>query len=96
MIDFWRESVPGWFYEVQYEALVEEPEAQSRALIAACGLDWEEACLNFHANDRKVETLSVFQVRQPISKGSVRAWERYGDRLAPMIGQLRRDGMIGD
>jgi hypothetical protein len=96
MIDFWRETVPGWFYEVQYEALVEEPEAQSRALIAACGLDWEEACLNFHANDRKVETLSVFQVRQPISKGSVRAWERYGDRLAPMIGQLRRVGMIGD
>lgn len=96
MIEFWRETVPGWFYEVQYEALVEEPEAQSRALIAACGLDWEEACLNFHANDRKVETLSVFQVRQPISKGSVRAWERYGDRLAPMIGQLRRDGMIGD
>jgi tetratricopeptide (TPR) repeat protein len=96
MIDFWRERVPGWFYEVEYEALVDEPEAQSRALIVACGLDWEDACLNFHQNANKVQTLSVFQVRQPISKGSVRAWERYRDRLAPMIGQLRADGMIGD
>ncbi|MDQ2066350.1 sulfotransferase [Xinfangfangia sp. CPCC 101601] len=96
MIDFWRERVPGWFHEVQYEALVDDPEVQSRALIAACGLDWEEACLNFHANKRKVETLSVFQVRQPISKGSVKAWERYGDRLAPMIDRLRADGMIED
>lgn len=96
MIDFWRARVPGWFHEVQYEDLVAEPEPQSRALIAACGLDWEDACLNFHQNTRKVETLSVFQVRQPISKGSVRAWERYADRLAPMIGQLRRDGMIKD
>ena len=96
MVDFWRERVPGWFYEIQYESLVDDPETQTRALIAACGLDWEDACLNFHTNTRKVETLSVFQVRQPISKGSVRAWERYGDRLAPMINRLRADGMIGD
>lgn len=95
-IDYWRERIPGWFYEVQYEALVDDPEPQSRALIAACGLEWEEACLNFHANKRKVETLSVFQVRQPISKNSVRAWERYGNRMDPMINRLRADGMIED
>lgn len=96
MIDFWRGLVPDWFHEIQYEDLVSDPEPQSRALIAACGLDWEEACLNFHQNTRKVETLSVFQVRQPISTGSVKAWARYGDRLAPMLDQLRRDGHIKD
>jgi len=96
MIDFWRGLVPGWFHEIRYEELVDDPKPQSRALIAACGLEWEDACLNFHKNTRKVETLSVWQVRQPISKGSVRAWERYADRLAPMIAQLRRDGHIED
>ncbi|MCB6177783.1 sulfotransferase [Rhodobacter sp. Har01] len=96
MVDFWRARVPGWFHEIQYEDLVADPEPQSRALIAACGLDWEEACLNFHQNTRKVETLSVWQVRQPISSGSVRAWERYADRLAPMIDRLRADGHIKD
>ncbi|MFZ1468527.1 MAG: sulfotransferase [Paracoccaceae bacterium] len=96
MIAFWRARVPDWFHEVHYEALVADPEPQSRALLAACGLEWEDACLNFHTNTRKVETLSVFQVRQPINKGSVRAWERYRDRLAPMISRLRQDGMIED
>ncbi|WP_225026422.1 tetratricopeptide repeat-containing sulfotransferase family protein [Xinfangfangia pollutisoli] len=96
MIDFWRSLVPDWFHEIQYEDLVADPEPQSRALIAACGLDWQDACLNFHQNTRKVETLSVFQVRQPISTGSVKAWARYGDRLKPMLDQLRADGHIKD
>src|SRR5690606_18247052 len=71
MIDFWRERVPDWFYEVQYEDLVANPEEETRKLIAACGLEWEDACLSFHENKRKVETLSVYQVRQPITKASV-------------------------
>ncbi|WP_126975129.1 tetratricopeptide repeat-containing sulfotransferase family protein [Frigidibacter oleivorans] len=84
MIEFWRARVPGWFHEVQYEDLVADPETQTRQLIAACGLDWEDACLNFHQNRRKVDTLSVFQVRQPISTGSLQSWRRY----APHLGEL--------
>ena len=88
MIDFWREEVPGWFHEVQYEDLVADPEVQSRKLIAACGLDWEDQCLNFHLNERKIETLSVFQARQPISKASVKGWKRYEADLQPMLETL--------
>jgi len=88
MIDFWRKEVPGWFHEVQYEDLVADPEVQSRKLIAACGLDWEDQCLNFHLNERKIETLSVFQARQPISKASVKGWKRYEADLQPMLETL--------
>lgn len=96
MIDFWREMVPDWFYEVQYEELVANPEEESRKLIAACGLEWEDACLNFHENKRKIETLSVFQARQPISKGSVKAWQRYEKELKPMLDALRESGHVTD
>lgn len=96
MIAFWRNLVPGWFYEVSYEALVANPEAESRRLIAACGLEWEDACLNFHTNTRKVETLSVFQVRQPISAGSVKSWQRYAAEIAPMLAALQEDGHVLD
>lgn len=92
MIDFWREQVPDWFYEVQYEDLVADPEVQSRKLIAACGLEWEDQCLNFHLNERKIETLSVFQARQPISKASVKGWKRYEDDLRPMLDTLAELG----
>jgi len=88
MVDFWRERLPGAFHEISYEALVADPEPQSRALIAACGLDWEDACLNFHENRRKVDTLSVFQVRQPISRASLAGWKRHEADLAPMLEEL--------
>lgn len=96
MIEFWRAEMPDWFTEVQYETLVANPEDESRRLIAACGLDWQEACLNFHTNERQVRTLSVYQVRQPISGGSVKAWQRYEKELAPMIEVLAERGLLPD
>jgi tetratricopeptide (TPR) repeat protein len=96
MIEFWRAEMPGWFTEVQYENLVANAEDESRRLIAACGLEWEEACLNFHTNERQVRTLSVYQVRQPISGGSVKAWQRYEKELAPMIEVLAERGLLPD
>jgi hypothetical protein len=52
-----------------------------RALLAACDLPFEAACLAFHQTERAVRTASSEQVRQPIfregtSAGSVRALAR--------------------
>ncbi|MDF0600696.1 sulfotransferase [Psychromarinibacter sp. C21-152] len=88
IVAFWRETCPGWFHEIRYEDLIAEPEAQSRALIGACGLEWEDACLNFHQNTRRVDTLSVHQVRQPIYRSSMKAWERYADELGELFEAL--------
>lgn len=96
MVDFWRAEAPDAFIEVQYETLVANPEPESRRLIAAAGLEWQDACLNFHQSTRKVDTLSVYQVRQPISGGSVKAWERYEAELTPMIDVLRDRGLLPD
>src|SRR5690606_12280801 len=96
MVDFWRERVPEAIYEVQYEDLVGNPEEETRKLIAACGLTWEDACLSFHENTRKVQTLSVFQVRQPISQGWVKSWQRYKKELGPMTSVLKEHGLVAD
>ena len=96
MVNFWRERVPDWFYEVNYDELVSNPEEESRKLIDACGLDWENACLNFHENKNKVQTLSLYQVRQPISTSSLKGWKRYEKDLAPMIEILRKAGHVTD
>jgi len=96
MISFWRELIPDWFYEVEYEALVANPEPETRKLIEACGLPWEDACLSPQKNDRKVETLSVFQARQPITKSSVAGWKRFEKDLEPMLDELRKRGLVTD
>jgi hypothetical protein len=48
-------------------------------------LPWEEACLEFHRNPRPVVTASVYQVRQPIYRGSVGRWRNYAHHLGPML-----------
>lgn len=94
IMDFWRAKTPQAFTEVRYEDLIADPEGQSRRLIAAAGLEWEEGVLNFHANTRTVKTLAAHQVRQPIYASSVNAWKRYETELQPLIGALERYGVV--
>lgn len=91
IVDFWRNETPGWFHEIHYEDLIADPETQSRALIDAVGLDWQDSCLNFHQNRRRVDTLSVHQVRQPIYRSSMRAWERHVGDLQDLLDALGGD-----
>ncbi|MBK1634252.1 tetratricopeptide repeat-containing sulfotransferase family protein [Rhodovulum adriaticum] len=88
LVAFWREKLPGRLYEIRYEDLIADPEGQARALIDACGLDWQDACLNFHQTRRQVKTLSLQQVRQPIYRSSMKAWQRYEDELAELVEAL--------
>ena len=85
MISHWRKTLPDRFAEIHYEDLVSDPDTQSRYLIAAAGLDWEEQCLNFHHKGGTVKTLSLHQVRQPIYQSSTAAWRRYETELQPFI-----------
>jgi tetratricopeptide (TPR) repeat protein len=88
----WRAALPMPIHEVRYERLVEEPEAQSRALVAHCGLDWDPACLEFQKTERTVQTPSRWQVRQPVYRTSVGRWRRYEQQLAPLIRVLEEAG----
>ena len=63
LMDHWRSVLPVAIHEVDYEAIVNDPERVAQRLVAACGLDWEPACLDFHRTRRPVRTASVTQVR---------------------------------
>jgi tetratricopeptide (TPR) repeat protein len=84
----WRQVLPVPVREVTYENVVADLETESRRLVAACGLEWEPACLSFHQTRRTVHTASVAQVRQPIYSRSVGRWRNYADALAPLFAKL--------
>ncbi len=92
LTDFWRGALGGAVHEIRYEDLLADPEARVRDLLAACGLDWAPECLSFHTNTRRVETLSVHQVRQPLYSSSLGAWRRHEEDLAGMIDLLESQG----
>ncbi len=75
---------PGRIHRVIHDRLVEEPEVQIRALLAYCGLDWEDACLRFHETRRPVRTASSEQVRRPLSRSGFDRWKPFEQWLAPL------------
>jgi tetratricopeptide (TPR) repeat protein len=89
LMNHWRQLLPaGAFLDVQYEAIVADPEAQARRLLDHCGLEWNAACLDFHKHQRSIRTASVTQVRQPIYQSSVERWRHYEKHLGPLLDAL--------
>jgi tetratricopeptide (TPR) repeat protein len=78
------ETLPGRVHRVFYEDLVGDPENQVRALLAYCGVPFEESCLRFHQTDRTVLTLSSEQVKQPIYADANDQWRHYEQWLEPL------------
>jgi hypothetical protein len=80
--------LPGKVHRVFYERLVADPEAEIRHLLSYLGLAFEEACLEFHKNDRVVTTVSSEQVRRPIFKDGLEEWRHYEEWLGPLKASL--------
>lgn len=70
MMQHWKDVLDVPILDVQYEALVADPENQFRRIIEFIGLPWDDACLSFHKTRRTVRTLSYDQVNRPIYKSS--------------------------
>lgn len=70
---------------VEYESLVNAPETEIRRLLQALDLPWDPACLEFHQNRRRVNTASVYQVRQPLYRSSVGRWRAFERHLQPLL-----------
>jgi hypothetical protein len=77
---------PGKVHRVFYERMVEDTEAEVRALLDFCGLPFEPECLAFHRTERAVRTASSEQVRQPIYREATEAWKPF----EPWLGKLRQ------
>lgn len=82
----WREVIPAdRYFEFDYEDLVADQEGMSRKLIDFCGLEWDDASLNYHQNEQLVRTASVWQVRQKIYSTSVARWRHYEPYIKPLM-----------
>ncbi len=84
-MDYWKKTLPeGRIVDVHYENLIETPDNETRRLIEACGLPWDDKCLNFHKDKRTITTASVWQARQPIYKSSKKRWSHYAEFLGEL------------
>jgi len=89
----WRRVLPGRILEVDYETLVDAPEATTRQLLAHCDLPWNDACLHFEDNRAASSTASALQVRRPIHRAGVDRWKHYAGELASLRELLQAAGI---
>jgi len=89
----WDEVMPGVIHHVEYERLVADQSGQTRRLLDFCGLEWQDACLDFHRNASPTTTASAAQIRRPIYDSSVAQWRHYATELAPLRDLLTAAGI---
>ena len=90
LMKFWHSVLPNFIYDISYEKLVKNQKEETKKLLDACGLNWDNKCMNFFKNKRSVNTASVMQVRRPIYKDSISSWKRYEKYLSSLITKLNR------
>ena len=88
LMSFWRERHADSIYDLCYEDLTCSQEQETRKLLAFCGLEWQEQCLDFHKTRRAVKTISATQVRRKMYQGSSDAWKQYERHLQPLLDGL--------
>ncbi len=88
---------PSHVHVQSHEALTANLDAEVRALLAFCELEWDAACLQSHRVERAVRTASAAQVRQPVRRKTARtvaygasldAFRRYFGESAAQGGDL--------
>jgi tetratricopeptide (TPR) repeat protein len=90
---FWLEKYPQQVFDLQYEALVVQPEPVIRSLLDFCNLPFAPACLEFHKTKRTVQSLpSAALVRQPLRGDTARS-ALFGDKLDRLRQRLRDAGV---
>ncbi len=90
----WRKVCPGRIFDLDYAALVSEPERTTRALAEATGLTWSPDWLTPEQGKGQILTASTDQVRRPIYRNSDEDWRRYETLLAPLSSALTAAGVI--
>jgi tetratricopeptide (TPR) repeat protein len=87
--------LPGRVLRVNYEALVDDIEGETRRLLGHCGLAFDPACLRFFDATRAVRTASSEQVRSPLYRSSIGRWRRFEAWLGPLFEALDGDWVTG-
>jgi hypothetical protein len=96
LMNHWQTSMPGMIHTLSYEALIADQPGQTRRLLQFCGLEWQQACLQFQHNPGATTTASAVQVRRPIYDSSVAQWRHYQEQLAGLKGELEAGGIHVD
>ena len=72
IINNFKKNFPNYIFELEFDKLVNNPEAESQKIMKFCDLPWDKKCLKFYKRkDLISKTTSNIQIRKAINKDSV-------------------------
>ena len=81
---YWKKKYEKNIFDLNYEALINNPEDKIKETINFCDLDWQESCLEFYKNKKSIKTVSFIQARQPIYKDSLKGSMKFKKYLSEL------------
>ncbi len=89
----WEDVLEGLLpiYNADYAAVVVDLDASARALVAAVGMPFDDACLHFEKKKRMAPTLEPEQAGRNVYDSSIGRWRNYEKHLGPLIEALGPD-----
>ena len=81
LMGYWNNLLPEQIYNLKYENLINNTEAEIRNLLTNCNLEWNNQCLEFYNNKRAINTASDIQARNKIYNSSIDSWKKYEKHL---------------
>jgi tetratricopeptide (TPR) repeat protein len=92
LMEHWKKVLSVPVLDVRYEDVVLDTEGQVRRILEFLDLPWDERCLRYYENVRRVRTASEDQVRRPIYTSAIGRWKHYEGQLGELIAALGRSG----
>lgn len=94
LMQYWLSVIPEKIFVMRYRELLNDQETVTRSLLKFIGLPWQNACLDFHLNERIVHTISNVQIRKPLFHQTKSGWLPYEAYLKPYQQKLKAAGLI--
>lgn len=88
----WHALLPGRILDVDYDAMVNAPEATAQAMARFCGLEYQPAMVRIEKRSDAVATASSVMMRDGIRRDRGKLWKVYEQQLQPMIRGLTEAG----
>jgi len=88
LMEHWRRLLGTELIELDYEALVADPEQTLERLAQTLGLDRRTGEPEPSQPAGQIITASLWQARQPVYSDSVQRWRHYEQQLSPLLETL--------
>ena len=89
LMKYWNSKLPNFIHNIKYENLISDTRTSIENLLKFCDLTWSNKCLNFHNNNRPIQTASDVQARSKIYSTSINSWKNYEKHLEKYFFNLK-------